>query len=126
MNIEDLTIEQAKELVHLFGKEKISDGKSLNSMISQKVIVRTYSAGVFFGVLAQKEGEEVILKDARRMYYWKAKEGISLSACALYGVHSDSKIIEPIKNLWIKAIEIIPCTEVSIKSLEEAEHVKAQ
>jgi hypothetical protein len=101
---------------------------SINDLlIGQKVIVRTYSAGVWFGVLEQKKRNEVILKDARRMYRWWAKEGISLSACALYGVkHDKSKIVEPVPTVWLEAIEIIPCSEAAIKSLESAPHVVAE
>jgi len=126
MNIDDLTIGQAKELANLFGGTSVSSENTLNSMIGQKVIVRTYSAGVFFGELSQKGGSEVILSNARRMYYWKAKQGISLSSCALYGVKDDSKIIEPVESIWLDAIEIIPCTPTAITSLEEAEYVKAK
>lgn len=138
MNIDDLTIGQAKELANMFPNMGASNedfttaqfegiNSTLNSMIGKKVIIRTYTAGVFFGVLEQKADEEVILKNARRMYYWKAKEGISLSACALYGVNDTySKIIEPVESIWLKAIEIIPCTEVAIKSLEDAQNVQAK
>ena len=59
---------------------------SLNSMIGKIVIVRTYSAGCWFGELSEKDGNEVILKNARRMWYWHAANSISLSACALFGI----------------------------------------
>ena len=96
-------------------------------LIGKKVIVRTYSAGVWFGVLEQKKRNEVILKDARRMYRWWAAQGISLSACALYGIkHDKSKIVEPVPSVWLEAIEIIPCTPESIESLEGAPHVLAE
>ena len=34
------------------------------------VIVRTYSAGVFAGELESRNGQEVVLRNARRIYYW--------------------------------------------------------
>ena len=34
------------------------------------VIVRTCSAGVFAGTLASRIGQEVTLKNARRLWYW--------------------------------------------------------
>jgi len=125
MNIEDLKIGELMKLAQLFNME--TDKKeTLNTFIGKKVIIRTYSAGVFFGILSEKAGEEVILKSARRMYHWKAQKGISLSACALYGIDDkSSKIVEPVESIWLKAIEIIPCSIVAIKSLEEAPHVKA-
>lgn len=99
---------------------------NLNRMISKKVIVRTENAGNWFGRLVEKAGREVILEDARRMWYWYAEKGISLSACALYGVKDESKIVEPVEQVWLEAIEIIPCTEIAIKSIEEKENVEAK
>jgi|SRR3990167_3252665 len=131
MNIEDLTIGQAKELAQMFGGIQKSNGSVLgentNRMIGQKVIIRTYSAGVWFGVLVEKDGKEVILSNARRMYQWWCKEGISLSSVAIYGLNiSKSKIVEAVPSVWLEAIEIIPCSEVAIEDLEEAPNVKAQ
>ena len=123
MNIEDLTIKQLKEIQSI----GLSNNTGLNSMLGKKVIIRTYSAGVWFGELSEKSGNEVILKNARRMWRWWAAESISLSACALYGIkHSESKIIAAVDSVWLEAIEIIPCNDVAIKSIESAPNVKAQ
>lgn len=125
MNINDLTIGQAKELASLFANNNTQE--TLNTMIGKKVIIRTYSAGVWFGELAEKARNEVILKNARRMWRWWAKESISLSACAIYGIkHDQSKIVSPVESVWLEAIEIIPCTDAAIKSLEDAPHVSAE
>ncbi len=127
MNINDLTIGQAKELAAMFGNTQTSNDNGLCSMIGKKVIIRTYSAGVWFGELAQKAGKEVILKNGRRMYQWWAAESISLSGVALYGVKNEkSKIVEAVPEIWLEAIEILPCSETAIKSLESAPNVKAQ
>lgn len=127
MNIDNLTLNQVKQIHALLGNASTQSYNSLNAMIGKKVIIRTYSAGVWFGTLEQKAGSEVIIKNARRMWKWWAKEGISLSACALYGVkHDGSKIIEAVDSVWLEAIEIIPCTDTAIQSLEGAPHVKAE
>ena len=124
MNIDTLTIREAKQLVSMF--ENNQNINTLNSMIGEKVIIRTYSAGVWFGILSQKLRDEVILTSARRMYEWWAKESISLSAVSIYGVkHNDSKIIEAVDEVWLQAIEILPCSAAAIKSLESSPHVKA-
>lgn len=126
MDINNLTIGQAKELVSMFGSNK-ETSQSLNEMIGKMVIIRTYSAGVWFGKLAEKAGNEVILHNARRMWKWWAAESISLSACAIHGIkRSDSKIVEAVDSVWLEAIEIIPCTEKAIESIGGAENVKAQ
>lgn len=93
--------------------------------IGEYVIIRTYSAGVWFGILDQKAKEEVILKEARRMWYWHAKESISLSGVALYGIADDSKIAPTIDSVWLQAIEILSLTPKAIKSIKDAKHVQA-
>ena len=126
MNINDLTIGQAKELAAMFG-QKQSESNGLNCMIGKKVIIRTYSAGVWFGTLDQKDGDEVILRNARRMWAWWAKEGISLSSVSVHGIEeSKSKIAEAVPSVWLEAIEIIPCSESSIKIIESAQNAKAE
>lgn len=126
MNIDKLTIGQAKEISSMIMSAPQGATSSLNSMIGQKVIIRTYSAGVWFGLLSEKESDEIILKDARRMWSWKAKESISLSACALFGIdENESKIVSAVENIWLQAIEIIPCTDQAIKSIEKAAYVTA-
>ena len=128
MNIDDMTLKQIKEVAALASGlcgSKSNSEPTLNSMIGEKVIIRTYSAGVFFGTLSEKAGCEVILTDARRLYYWVAKKSISLSAVANYGLKGSSKVTAPIDKHWLNAIEIIPCTTVAIKSIEGQEHVEA-
>lgn len=124
MNIDNLTIGQLKQINALINGGQNST--SLNSMVGQKVIIRTYSAGVWFGVLTEKSGNEVIISNARRMWQWWAKEGISLSAVSVHGIKdSKSKITEAVANVWLEAIEIIPCTDLAIKSIEGAPNAKA-
>ncbi len=99
----------------------------LSAMVGKKCIVRTYSAGVWFGEVVEKSGNEVILKDARRMWKWWAAESISLSAVAIHGIKQDqSKIVELVPTVWLEAIELIPATDKSITSIEGAPHVQAE
>lgn len=127
IKLDDLTIGEAKKLAALFGGNQVTTESTLNSMIGEKVIVRCYAAGVFFGTLHQKSGAEVILKDARRMWTWHAKKSISLSGCALYGIVDDKSRIAPaVDSIWLEAIEIIPCTKDAIESIEGAIDAKAQ
>ena len=124
MNIDELTLKQIKEIQSLNFNNQSS---TLNTQLGEKVIIRTYSAGVWFGKLIEKSGNEVILQDARRMWLWKAAESISLSGCAIYGINQkESKIVEPVEKAWLEAIEIISCSSKSIQSIQEAPHAKAQ
>ena len=55
-------------------------------------IVRTYSAGVFAGYVASRNGQEVILKKARRLWYWV--EAASLSQLAHISILNTNIILE--------------------------------
>lgn len=125
MRIDDLTIGEGKELACLFGKtEKVGTGCC--SLVSKKCIIRTYSAGVHYGELIEKEGKEVILKNSRRLWYWKTtNKGISLSEVANAGLAKDSKVCAPVDLIWLEAVEIIPCTKEAIKNIEAADEYTA-
>ena len=126
IDINSLTIGQAKELATLFGGAQPQQ-PGLNNMIGKKCVVRTYSAGVWFGEVAEKSGNEVIVKNARRMWKWWAGEGISLSSVALHGVKQDqSKIVESVPAVWLEAIELMPASDKAIASIEGAPNVKAE
>jgi len=45
--------------------------------IGDYVIVRTFSAGVFAGILAAEEGRVVTLHNARRLWYWSGAASLS-------------------------------------------------
>ena len=131
MNLDDLTLGQIKEIGALLGNVNTTTTSNVvaktHPMIGKKVIIRPYRAGVWFGKLIQKDEDEVILEDARRMYQWWCKESISLSAVAVYGINQEkSKICVPVDCIWLKAIEILPCKDVAVKSIEEAITVKQQ
>ena len=126
IDINSLTIGQAKELASLFGASQPQQS-SLNGMIGKKCIVRTYSAGVWFGEIAEKSGNEVIVKNARCMWRWWVAEGISLSAVALHGIiHDKSNIVAPVPAVWLEAIELIPASDKAVSSIEGAPHVQAE
>lgn len=124
MKINDLTIGDAKKLAALFGGTRESG--ALDSYgIGEKVIIRTFSAGVWFGELSEKAGKEVILKNARRMWRWHAAESISLSAVAVHGINQDKSQIAPaVDSIWLEAIEILPTSAKAAKTLEGAKDAK--
>ena len=129
INIDDLTIKQLKQIqsLSLGNDDQKQKTEGLNCMVGKKVIVRTNSAGVWFGELDQKIGKEVVLKNARRMWKWHTVKSISLSSVAIHGINqSKSKICEAVESTWLEAIEIIPCSEVAIQSLESAKNVEAR
>ena len=83
------------------------------------VIVRTYSAGVFAGNLESRNGKEVVLKNARRIWYWDG--AASLSQLAVEGTKKPDSCKFPCEVPEItltEAIEIIPCTEKAERSIK--------
>ena len=115
-----------KEVAELLGMKNTATESGLNSFaIGQEVIIRTYSAGVWFGLLKQKAGNEVILKDARRMWRWWSKESISLSGVALYGINQEkSRIAGAVESVWLEAIEIIPVSGKAAESIRTAQETE--
>jgi len=125
MNINELTLGQIIEInkLNILAPKETSTHKLDNDLLGKKVIVRTYSAGAWFGTLKEKSGTEVILIDARRLWRFKALEGICLSAVAQNGIdQSNSRISQSNPTQWLNAIEIIPCSHASTLSIEGAEN----
>lgn len=83
------------------------------------VIVRTYSAGVFAGNLKSRKGQEVILTDARRIWYWSG--AASLSQLAEEGTKDpqNCKFPMPVKEVeLLQVIEILTVSKQAEKSIK--------
>ena len=121
-----ITLKEIAELAELLGAKNTTAQSGLDSfVIGQEVIIRTYSAGVWFGRLKEKSGNEVILTEARRMWRWWAKKSISLSGVALYGIkQEDSRIAGAIDSVWLQAIEIIPISGTAAESIRTAQETE--
>jgi hypothetical protein len=86
-----------------------------NTMLNKHVIVRADKAGVFFGTLTNKEGDEVILKDARKLYYWSGAKTIEDIADKGVTNPYNCKFTVVVNEITIiGACQIIPCTKDSI------------
>jgi hypothetical protein len=83
------------------------------------VIVRTYSAGVFAGYLEKREGKEVVMTNARRIWYWDG--AASLSQLAMEGTKKPENCKFPVavdRVILTEAIEILDVTLVAKMSIE--------
>lgn len=84
-----------------------------------KVIVRGDRSGVFFGTLVKREGREVKLKDCRRIWYWDGAATISQLAVDGTAKPDNCKFTVAVEQIEIlDVIEIIPCTDKAIASIE--------
>lgn len=99
-------------------KDAISEpAKKLDGM--KYIICRTYSAGVFAGYLENREGREVVLRNARRLWYWSG--AASLSQLAIDGVSKpkDCKFAMPVDRVEVlEAIELLDVTEAARKNID--------
>ena len=83
------------------------------------VIIRTKSAGCHAGLLIEKNGDEVVLKNSRRLWYWSG--AASLSQLAIDGVGNPNKCKFPCEVPLITLrgwVELIPCTKKAMNSIK--------
>ena len=92
-------------------------------LIGKKVIIRSDRAGVFFGTLKEKRetlaGVEVVLENSRRLWYWEG--AASLSQLAVEGTKKPSSCLFTVvvtEHNVMQVIEIIPCSDRAVESIE--------
>lgn len=92
-------------------------------MENQYYIVRCDRAGVFFGKIKGKTGNEVVMTDVRKLWYWDG--ACAVEQLAVYGVSRPDKCkftITVAEMAVMQPIQIIPCTEKAaeiIKGVKE-------
>lgn len=93
----------------------------MQNYLNEKVLIRTNRAGVFFGTLSNYDDttRTAEIKNTRRIYYWDG--AASLSQMAMEGVTNPNSckftVIVP-QMMVMEVIEIIPCSENAVKSIE--------
>ena len=127
MNIEELTIGQAKELAAMFANNAPATPAIDCKMVGKYVIVRCRDAGVHAGVLESYNGRECVLTESRRMWYWKPADGQKyLSGLAIAGADEASKIGAALPRIFLtENCEIIECSakaEISIRGAKADEN----
>lgn len=89
--------------------------------VGSYVVVRTYSAGVFAGYLQSKDGKEVVLTQARRIWYWEG--AASLSELAQHGTKRPEKCKFPCPVDEVTLTEVIEILSVSAQAKKSIEGV---
>lgn len=114
-----MAITKAKFTIKQTKKIQKPAAKKSNTKL-KAVIIRSYEAGVHFGYLKSKTPTEVVLIKSRRIWYWKGAN--TCSDLALTGLDADSSKVAPqLAEITISRwVEIIPCTQKSIESIEGA------
>lgn len=103
MNINELTVGQAE---HPF--------------VGKYAICRCYAAGVHAGKVVSVDGDKVILHNSRRLWSWKAADGVALSGVAQHGLIG-GKIDTANPEIYLTGVvEVIPCSQKSEDSINAA------
>ncbi len=122
MDINQLTIAQAREIARIFGGIVSSESVSPapHPFVGKYVILHCYSAGVHAGVLISQVGDQAILHNSRRLWSWTANAGVALSGVAINGLKS-GKIDTLVPEIALTGvIETIPCTDAARDSINAA------
>jgi hypothetical protein len=116
MNIDDMKFGELKAIAAMFGNA--TPVKTEHPFVGRYVICRCYGAGVHSGELVSMNGSDVILKNSRRLWSWKANSGVALSGVAQNGMQSCQKIdtLNPLIALT-DVVECIPCSDKAKESI---------
>lgn len=123
MDINSLTIGQAKEIAAMFGEVRTASGNLAASMVGKYVIVRSRNEGLNAGYVEAADETGVILKDARRLWYHKpaVKSEPWYEGVANHGLSEDSKISGAVaRKVIIEEYSMTECSEVAEKSIQKA------
>lgn len=117
--IDKLTFGEIKQVVAMFSNAQT---KPVNPVIGQYCIARCYSAGVHAGEVVSVDGENVVLKNSRRLWSWKAKDGVALSGVAQSGLTADKSKVDVMNpTIYLTGVcELIPCSDKAKESINEA------
>ena len=93
----------------------------------KKVIIRSSSAGVFYGEIKERIGDEVTMTNVRRIWYWAG--ACSLSQLSVDGVArpDECKFSVVVDEMIVfGVIEILYCTPKAIASIDGVKEWKIQ
>ena len=115
---ETLLMRLVEKLLDCEANEIPAEARNLNEMhVGKYVLVRTYSSGVHIGQLMVRNGKEVLLDDARRIWSWEG--AFTLSKIAKDGVGSGKLSVRAGGVLLTEAIEVLPLSPGAISNLYE-------
>ena len=94
-------------------KSELSEpSKSVDGM--KYALVRTYSAGVFAGYIESRTGQEMVIRNARRIWYWDGAS--SLSQLATEGTQKPQNCKFPCEVNRIELLQVIEILDVTEKA----------
>ena len=87
--------------------------------MEQFCIIRGDHSGVFFGEIDARNGREVTIRNARRLWYWDGAASISQLAVEGTSKPHNCKFTVTAPSITIlDAVEILPCTVKAKESIQ--------
>ncbi len=117
MNINDISYGELKQIAAMFGAQQ--QAVTAHPMVGQYVIARCYAAGVHAGEVVSVDGENVMLKESKRLWLWKANDGVALSGVAQHGIDAEKCKVDCLNPLiYLTGVcELIPCSRKARESI---------
>ncbi len=115
-------LEVTMNRIEINGEVYVKESDFSESVPSEYVIVRTESAGVFAGVVESREGSKVIMKNARRLWYWDGAS--SLSQLSMEGTCKPENCKFPCEVDRVELFNVIEILNVTPKAKKSIESVK--
>ncbi len=119
---------KGEQMANVNVEEVVIDGQtyvpktSIPETSGEFFIVRTYSAGVFAGEIEKKDGKNVVMTNARRLWYWTG--AASLSQLAVEGTSRPGECKFPVAVPRVELTEAIEILDVTIKAKKSIQGVK--
>lgn len=86
---------------------------------NQKYIVRCDRSGVFYGEIKSRNGQEVVMANVKNIYYWSGAGSVMHLASDGVSRPSNCKFTVTVPELVLTdAIQIIPCSDKAVQSLD--------
>ena len=90
------------------------------TVLTGYTMTRTEKAGVFYGIIKARDGDTLILKNARRVWYWEGAATLSELATRGTSCPDKCKFPCPVEEVTLhNVIEEIPVSEVAKITLDE-------
>jgi hypothetical protein len=90
-----------------------------------KYLFRCDRSGVFYGEKVEVVGQRAVIKNARKIYYWAGANCLEQLSAEGTKRRRECKFTMTVESIEVlDLIQILPCTEVAIKSIEEVEEWK--
>jgi hypothetical protein len=122
MNINDLTVGQARELAAMFASAAPSAAPTTHPFVGKYCICRCVGAGVHAGEVVAVSGDTAILRNSRRLWSWTAKAGVALSGVAQHGIKASASKLDALNpEIYLTGVcEIVPCSVTAKESIHNA------